>query len=229
MAGRAAPQPDAAEFEALAARVRACTICRDAPLGAPLPHEPRPVLHLNPGARLLIASQAPGTRAHASGLPFDDASGDRLRGWMGVTREQFYDTRVFGFLPMGFCFPGQDAKGGDLAPRKECAPAWRDALFSRLMALRCILLVGRYAQDWHLDRAGLSIKGERLGERLKRWREIYKASAPRMLVLPHPSWRNTGWLKREPWFERDVTPVLRAEVVDALRQLQFSGSSDSMP
>jgi uracil-DNA glycosylase len=226
-----APEADAAaaDFEALAARARACTICRDAPLGAPLPHEPRPVLHLNPGVRLLIASQAPGTRVHASGLPFDDASGDRLRGWMGVTRAQFYDTRVFGFLPMGLCFPGQDAKGGDLPPRKECALAWRDALFSRLPGLRCILLVGRYAQDWHLERAGLSVKREKLGERLKRWRAIYEASTPRMLVLPHPSWRNTGWLRREPWFERDVTPLLRSEVADALGQLRFRGSSDSMP
>lgn len=203
-------------FEALAGRVAACRICRDAPIGAPLPHEPRPVLHLRPSARLLIASQAPGTRVHASGLPFDDASGDRLRDWMGIERAQFYDTRIFGFLPMGLCFPGQDAKGGDLPPRRECAPAWREALFERLSRLECILLVGRYAQDWHLARAGLLVRGERLGGRLRRWRDIHEATSPRMIVLPHPSWRNTGWLKREPWFEREVVPVVRAEVAKAL-------------
>lgn len=218
----------AEDFAALAARLRACRICRDAPQGAPLPHAPRPVLHLQPGARLLVASQAPGARVHASGLPFDDASGERLRGWMGVTRAQFYDTRIFGFLPMGFCFPGQDAKGGDLPPRRECAPAWRAALFERLPHLRCILLVGRYAQDWHLARAGLSIKGERLGDRLRRWRAIYEATSPRLLVLPHPSWRNTGWLKREPWFEREVVPVVRAEAAAALEQFEFTKGSASL-
>ena len=216
-------------FEALAARLRACRICAERPQGAPLPHPPRPVLHLSPSARLLVASQAPGTRVHASGLPFDDASGDRLRGWMGVSREEFYDTRVFGFLPMGFCFPGQDAKGGDLPPRRECAPAWRAALFESLTDLRCILAVGRYAQDWHLARVGLAVKGERLGDRLKRWRAIYEATTPRLLLLPHPSWRNTGWLKREPWFEREVVPVVRAETKDALAQLRFSTGSDSLP
>ena len=217
-----------AEFEALAARVRACRVCRDAPLGPPLPHAPRPVLHLRPTARLLIASQAPGARVHASGLPFDDASGDRLRGWMGIGREPFYDNRVFGFLPMGLCFPGYDGKGGDLPPRRECAPIWRAALYERLTQLSCVLLVGRYAQDWHLARAGLLIKGERLGDRIARWRDIYEATTPRLIVLPHPSWRNTGWLKREPLFEREVVPVIRAEVADALRQFQFTTSSDSI-
>ena len=216
-------------FEALAARLRACRICAERPQGAPLPHPPRPVLHLSPSARLLVASQAPGTRVHASGLPFDDASGDRLRGWMGVTREEFYDTGVFGFLPMGFCFPGQDAKGGDLPPRRECAPAWRAPLFESLTELRCILAVGRYAQDWHLARAGLLRRGETQDDRLKRWREIYEATTPRLLLLPHPSWRNTSWLKREPWFEREVVPVVRAEAKDALGQLRFRGSSDSLP
>lgn len=219
------------DFEALAARARACRICRDAPIGRPLPHEPRPVLHLRPTARLLIASQAPGTRVHASGLPFDDASGDRLRNWMGIDRAAFYDASVFGFLPMGLCFPGQDAKGGDLPPRRECAPAWRAALFDELTQLRSVLLVGRYAQDWHLARAGLLVKGERLGDRLKRWREIYEATSPRMIVLPHPSWRNTAWLKREAWFERDVVPVVRAEVaevMEASRQFQFRTGSDGV-
>ncbi|QLP98897.1 MAG: uracil-DNA glycosylase family protein [Rhodoblastus sp.] len=217
------------DFDALARRARACRICRDAPVGAPLPHEPRPTLHLRPTARILVASQAPGTRVHASGLPFDDASGDRLRGWMGVERDHFYDTRIFGFLPMGLCFPGHDAKGGDLPPRRECAPAWREGLFGGLTQLRCILLVGRYAQDWHLARAGLPASAERLGDRLRRWREIYETTTPRLIVTPHPSWRNSGWLKREPWFERDVVPVIRAEVADALGQLQFRTGSDSLP
>jgi uracil-DNA glycosylase len=215
------------DFERLASRVRACRLCRDAPQGAPLPHEPRPVLHLRPGVRLLIASQAPGARVHASGLPFDDASGDRLREWMGVRREQFYDTRVFGFLPMGLCFPGNDAKGGDLPPRRECAPAWRAALLAHV-DVACVLLIGRYAQDWHLVRAGLFVKGERLGDRMRRWREIYEASRPRLLLAPHPSWRNTGWLRRESWFERDVVPVMRAEVAVALEQFRFRAGSDSL-
>lgn len=217
----------AAGFERLAARVRACRICRDAPQGPPLPHEPRPVLHLRPGARLLIASQAPGTRVHASGLPFDDASGDRLRGWMGVTREAFYESRAFGFLPMGLCFPGQDAKGGDLPPRRECAPAWREALLAHV-DVACVFLIGRHAQDWHLARAGLLVKGERLNDRMRRWREIYEATTPRLLLTPHPSWRNTGWLRREAWFERDVVPVMRAEVAVALEQFRFRAGSDRL-
>ena len=217
-----------AALDALVARIRACRLCVEAPLGAPLPHAPRPVLRVSATAAILVASQAPGTRVHLSGLPFTDASGDRLRAWMGVGSDTFYDVARIAIAPMGFCFPGQDAKGSDLPPRRECAPIWRAALYERLTQLSCVLLVGRYAQDWHLARAGLLIKGERLGERIARWRDIYEATTPRLIMLPHPSWRNTGWLKREPLFEREVVSVIRTEVADALRQLQFTTSSDSI-
>ena len=204
-------------FAALAAAIGACRICRERPAGAPLPHEPRPVFHAAPSARLIIASQAPGTRVHASGLPFDDASGDRLRDWMGVTRDQFYDRARIAFLPMGFCFPGQDAKGGDLPPRRECAPAWRERAMASLSQARAILLVGSYAQDWHLRRAGLARRGESLRARLARWREIYAASAPRLIVLPHPSWRNNALIAGLPGFEAELLPVVRREVAAATK------------
>lgn len=189
-----------------------CRLCRDAPLGQPMAHEPRPVFHAAPAARLLVASQAPGTRVHASGKPFDDASGDRLRDWMGLDRATFYGSPRLAFLPMAFCFPGQDAKGGDLPPRRECAPRWREAALAALPRVETILLVGSYAQDWHLGRLGLVRKGETLNQRMERWREIFAESSPRLLPLPHPSWRNTAWLKRNPWFEADVIPVVRREV-----------------
>jgi uracil-DNA glycosylase len=189
--------------------IRTCRICRDAPTGSPLPHEPRPVAHLSATARILVAGQAPGTKVHASGLPFDDASGDRLRDWMGIGPDLFYDTRRIAFLPMGFCFPGQDAAGGDLPPRRECAPAWRARAMAAMPAVELVLAVGQYAQVWHLG--GLKPVG--MTETVARWREIMAATAgPRILPLPHPSWRNTGWLKRNPWFGTELLPVLRAEI-----------------
>jgi uracil-DNA glycosylase len=199
--------PDA--FADLMARVRACRHCRDAPAIAPLPHEPRAVVRGQPTARLLIASQAPGTRVHASGLPFDDPSGDRLRAWMGVDRATFYDDHWLATVPMGFCFPGQDAKGGDLPPRPECAPRWRAEVLGAFSQVDLILLVGQHAQRWHL---GDGAAGG-LTETVRRWRAIHDPTAdPRLVPLPHPSWRNTAWLKANPWFEAEVLPVLRAEV-----------------
>ena len=199
-------------FARLARRIRACRLCREAPLGAPLPHEPRPVFHASPSARILVASQAPGTRVHASGLPFDDASGDRLRDWMGVDRATFYDTARIAFLPMGFCFPGQDAKGGDLPPRRECAPAWRETVLAALTDIKLMLLIGRYAQDWHRARLDLTRRGETMDARMARWREIYMAATPRMIILPHPSWRNNAWIARQTWFGRELVPHVRHEV-----------------
>ena len=198
-----------AMLEALADVVRACRICRDAPLGKPLPHEPRPVLRPSSTARILIAGQAPGTRVHETGVPFNDRSGDRLREWLGVTREEFYDTGKFAILPMGFCFPGQDAKGGDLPPRRECAPAWRRPLMDLMPQIELVLAIGLYAQGWHMgDQRSAS-----LTETVARWREIFEVCpAPRILPLPHPSWRNTGWLRRNPWFETELVPKLRREV-----------------
>jgi uracil-DNA glycosylase len=197
-------------LDALPAAIRACRICRDTPRGEPLPHEPNPILRLSATARLYICSQAPGVRAHASGIPFSDPSGVRLRAWMGVSEAEFYDVARVGIVPMGFCFPGHDAKGGDLPPRRECAAHWREAVFSALpQPPELILLVGSHAQRWHLKDA---VKPS-LTETLRDWRRFVEAGGrPRHLPLPHPSWRNNGWLKRNPWFEAEVLPWLRAEV-----------------
>lgn len=202
--------PEPAALDKLLAEVRRCRICRDEPAGSPLPHEPRPVAVASRNAKILIAGQAPGTRVHASGVPFDDPSGDRLRTWLGVSRDQFYDADNFAIVPMGFCFPGLDAKGGDLPPRRECAPAWRKRLLNEMPQIELILVIGQYAQAWHLgDRRGKS-----LTETVRKWKLIFEDDqiAPKALALPHPSWRNSGWLKRNPWFEAELLPVLRHEV-----------------
>jgi uracil-DNA glycosylase len=188
--------------------IRACRICREAP-ARPLPHEPRPVLAASATARILIASQAPGVRVHQSGIPFDDRSGDRLREWLGLTREAFYDVRRMAIVPMGFCFPGLDRHGGDLPPRRECAPAWRARLLGLMPRIELLLVIGRYAQAWHLPEE----RGAAVDATVRDWRRIFeRPGKPRMLPLPHPSWRNTAWLRRNPWFEAELLPVLRAEV-----------------
>lgn len=201
------------DLDALVAAIRACRVCRDAPLGRPLPHAPRPVVVASSTARVLIAGQAPGTRVHASGRPFDDRSGDRLREWMGVSRAQFYDPALFAIAPMGFCFPGQDARGSDLPPRRECAPRWRSALVAAMPQVELVLAIGQYAQAWHLG----DLRRASLTETVAGWRSIHMRNVmPRVLPLPHPSWRNTAWLKRNPWFEHDVLPVLRREIANLI-------------
>lgn len=198
-----------AELEQLVAQVRACRICVETPTGKPLPHEPRPVLRPSSTARILLASQAPGTKVHLSGLPFTDASGDRLRDWLGVSSEEFYDTGKFAIVPMGFCFPGQDAKGADLPPRKECAPAWRAQLMASMPQIELVLTVGIYAQSWHMGAA----RRTSLTETVRDWRTAWDAATgPKILPLPHPSWRNTGWLKKNPWFEMELLPFLKSEI-----------------
>jgi uracil-DNA glycosylase len=198
-----------APLDEIVARLRACRICRDAPRhGAPLPHEPRPIVQASATARLCIASQAPGTRAHAVGKPFFDPSGVRLRAWLGLDEATFYDAAQVAIVPMGSCFPGLDANGGDLPPRRECAETWRAPLFASLPQLELILVIGQYAQAWHLggDFAGLTAT-------VRRWREILdSARRPRILPMPHPSWRNNAWLSRNRWFEDELLPVLRREV-----------------
>lgn len=160
-------------------------------------------------ARILIAGQAPGTKVHASGIPFDDASGDRLRDWLGVSRDEFYDSDRFAVAAMGFCFPGQDAKGGDLAPRRECALAWRAQLMRLMPQIELVLAIGLYAQAWHLG----SLRRRSLSETVMDWRAVLDSSPrPAVVALPHPSWRNSGWIKRNPWFESDLLPFLRATV-----------------
>ena len=195
-------------LETLVAEIRACRTCAEAPDGKPLPHEPRPVLRVSETARLCVCGQAPGTRVHASGMPFADPSGARLRDWMGVTKDEFYDTARIAIAPMGFCFPGLDAHGGDLPPRKECAPLWRERLFAALPQFELILAIGQYAQKWHLGRR----RAKTMTETVRNWRAFAEDSDQPCLPLPHPSWRNTGWLKKNPWFEAEVVPYLRGEV-----------------
>ncbi len=179
-----------------------------------MPHEPRPIIQGSATARLCIASQAPGTRAHASGIPFQDPSGVRLRDWLGLDEPTFYDASRVAIAPMGHCFPGQDERGGDLPPRKECAPVWREPVFAAMPDLELILAIGQYAQAWHLG----SERGAGLTETVRDFRRILAASRrPRILPLPHPSWRNNTWLKRHPWFEAELLPVLRAEVAALMK------------
>jgi uracil-DNA glycosylase len=190
--------------------IRACRICHDHPQGKKLPHEPRPVLRVSHSARLAIFGQAPGTRVHQSGMPFTDPSGDRLRAWMGVSKDEFYDVTRVAIVPMGFCFPGLDAKGGDLPPRPECAKAWRARVLAELPNIELCLLVGSYSQAWHLkDRAGKT-----LTETVADWKSIRRKAIDgrRYFPLPHPSWRNNAWIKTNPWFERDLIPQLRRDV-----------------
>jgi uracil-DNA glycosylase len=179
-------------------QVRACTIC-----AAHLPRGPRPVLQVDAKARILIVGQAPGSKVHASGVPFDDASGDRLRQWMGVERELFYDARTVAILPMGFCYPGT-GKSGDLPPRRECAPQWRAALLAAMPGVELTLVIGQYAMAWHLP----TVAATNLTETVRAWREHW----PAVLPLPHPSPRNNIWLKANPWFGEQVVPALRARI-----------------
>ena len=201
MAACPSPQP----LDLLLCEVRACTLC-----AAHLPLGPRPVLQLHPSARILIAGQAPGRKVHESGVPFDDASGDRLRAWLGVSRDTFYDARQIAILPMGFCFPGT-GKSGDLPPRPECAPTWRAQLLSHLKHLELTVVIGQYALDHHLPGTGGAAGGS-VTQTVQGWRN----HGPQTMPLPHPSPRNNIWLKRNPWFEVDLLPVLRARVAEVL-------------
>ena len=184
---------------ALCAEVRGCTRCTGLPLG------PRPVFQRGAGARLLITSQAPGTKAHASGIPWTDASGDRLRDWLGLSPERFYDPQTLAIVPMGLCYPGAVKGGGDLPPRPECAPLWHQRLLAALPAVRLRLLIGIHAQQAYLP------------ARLPMTEAVRRAGAflP-IFPLPHPSWRVVGWMRRNPWFEAETLPLLRAEVGRAL-------------
>ena len=199
-------------LDRLRATIAACRLCRDAPAGGPekaLPHEPRPVAVISSTARILIAGQAPGLRVHESGLPFDDASGNRLRDWLGVDRPTFYDRDRFAIVPMGFCFPGYDAKGSDLPPRRECAPLWREGVMAAMPQVELVLAIGHYAQAWHLGAA----RAKSMTETVLDWRRhLGRNEQPAVLPLPHPSWRNTGWLKRHPWFAEELLPELRKRV-----------------
>ncbi len=189
--------------------IKQCRICEQSPLKTPLPHKPRPVVQVSDTARICIAGQAPGLRVHESGIPFDDRSGDRLRQWMGVDRVLFYDASKLAIVPMGFCFPGYDKNKSDLPPRKECVANWHDDLFEAMPQIELILVIGMYAQAYHLG----DQREKGVTETVQNWkRYINRNNGPRVLPLPHPSWRNTGWLKKNPWFDDEVLPVLRGEV-----------------
>ena len=190
-------------LDALLADIADCRAC-----AGELPHEPRPVVRVFPETRLLISSQAPGRRVHESGLPFDDRSGDRLRDWLGVDRETFYGDHRIGVAGMAFCFPGTNPKGGDYPPPPRCATLWQQRLLERLPGVELTLLVGTYAQRWRLPEA----RTRSMTETIAHWRDYL----PEVIPLPHPSWRNTAWLKRNPWFEDEVVPYLRLRVAGML-------------
>ena len=191
----------ARQLQKLLADARACTLCQDELLDGV-----RPVLQAHADARILIAGQAPGRRVHETGVPFDDPSGDRLREWMGVSKQTFYDAKQIAILPMGFCFPGT-GKSGDLPPRPECAPAWRGDLLAALGNLRLTLILGQHAMKWHLVAPHRT-----LTETVREWKSL----GPDRLPLPHPSPRNNIWLKKNPWFEAEVLPELQSWVRRAL-------------
>jgi uracil-DNA glycosylase len=186
------------DFDALLREIRACRVCE-----AYLPLGPRPVVHIAPTARLLIASQAPGTKVHATGISFNDASGDRLRTWLGMSRAQFYDERLVAIVGSGLCYPGRLANGGDAPPRPECAPLWRERILAALPDIELTLLVGSYAQN-------LALGPGKMGERVREFRSYL----PRYLPLPHPSWRTGAWEKANPWFGDELLPVSRARVAE---------------
>jgi uracil-DNA glycosylase len=214
-------------LEKLVDEIRACRFCVAQPEGSRLPHEPRPVLRVSTTARLLVAGQAPGNLVHQTGLPFNDPSGNRLRDWMGVDRDAFYDVSRIAVVPMGFCFPGYDATGSDLSPRRECRKIWHDALFAALPQIETVLAIGRYAQDYHLARIGQAPpRTATVSQTVGRWREFLNAR-PKVFALPHPSWRNTGWLKRHPWFEAELLPELRDEVARLTQGAPAASSSNS--
>ena len=190
-------------LEALLEEIAGCRAC-----AGELPHEPRPVVRVSPETRLLICGQAPGRRVHESGLPFDDPSGERLRGWLGVDRRTFYGEARIGVAAMAFCFPGTDPKGGDYPPPRRCAELWRGRLLDRLPKVELTLLVGSHAIDWALGRSARRSMTQAVAD----WRAYLPAAIP----LPHPSWRNTGWLKRNPWFDEEVVPYLRGRVAEIL-------------
>ncbi len=184
-------------------RARACGICSDLPLG------PRPLFQVSKKAKVLIVGQAPGSKTHEKGIPFDDASGDRLRDWMGVTKPTFYDASKIAILPMGFCFPGT-GKSGDLPPRVECADHWRHEFMSYMKNVKLMLVIGKYARDWHLP----ARQGETVTKTVADWRQL----APDIVPLPHPSPRNNRWLAKNPWFEADVLPVLKQSIAGLIKQ-----------
>lgn len=194
------PMGGDAALDRVLAEVRACRIC-----AAELPLGPRPVVRMAKSARILVIGQAPGTRVHETGLPWNDASGDRLRDWLGLAVDDFYDPAKLAIMPMGFCYPGRFDRGGDLPPRPECAPTWHDVLRQHLPDIGLTLLIGQYAQERYLGPR----RSKTMTETVHRFHEFLGEG---ILPMPHPSWRNTAWMKKNLWFERDLLPVLQSRV-----------------
>jgi uracil-DNA glycosylase len=191
------------KFQDLLRDIRACKLCVEF-----LPFGARPIVRAKPSCRLLIIGQAPGNRVHQTGIPFNDPSGDRLRDWLNIDRETFYDDSRIAIIPMGFCYPGKNPKGGDNPPRPECAPHWHKKILENLPNIELTLLVGRYSQLYYLGK-----NAKKSGtETILAWREY----VPKFLPLPHPSWRNNAWLRKNPWFEREILPYLRERVGEFL-------------
>ncbi len=191
------------KLDDLLIKVRGCTLCTDLPLG------PRPVVRLKPSAKILIIGQAPGTKVHETGIPWNDRSGDRLRDWLGVDRDTFYDERRIAIMPMGLCYPGVDKNGGDMPPRPHCAPTWHPLLWPFLKNVEMVLLVGSYAQKRYLPKD----RKATMTETVRAWRDY----GPKFIPMPHPSWRNTAWLKKNPWFGAELEPELKRRVRSLLK------------
>ena len=190
----------------LSKEIQTCRLCADRFEKTETAHAPRPVVWFRAGTRILISGQAPGARVHGSGRPFTDPSGDRLRAWLGLSEDIFYDRYRVSILPMAFCFPGYDAKGSDLPPPPICRKTWHSRVMAELGEMPLLVLVGAYAQNWHLKTTA------NVTETVRRWRD----HAPRAFPLPHPSWRNTAWIKKNPWFETEVLPALQTRVKEVL-------------
>jgi len=199
--------PYAVEMEPLTEEIRTCRLCAERFANTATAHQPRPVVWLSKTAPILIVGQAPGARVHESGRPFTDPSGTRLRDWLGVDEATFYDRQKFSILPMAFCFPGYNDKGADLAPPPICAQTWQASVLAQLTGVRLTLLVGGYAQKWHLNSRNVT-------RTVSAWRDHW----PEVTPLPHPSWRNTGWLKKNPWFAAELLPALRSRVQEILKE-----------
>ncbi|MET3590263.1 uracil-DNA glycosylase [Bartonella silvatica] len=190
-------------------KIASCRLCIQQPLYLPaLPHEPKPVVYLSETALIAIAGQAPGLRVHETSIPFNDRSGDRLRNWLNITKEEFYNRSLFSIVPMGFCFPGYDKNKSDLPPRRECCNIWHERVFQAMPQIKLVLAIGSYAQKWHI----IGLKHKTVSETVKDWKHILSIHQPRgynVMPLPHPSWRNSFWLQKNPWFNDELIVYLR--------------------